>query len=224
MHAPSGHGSPHGGPDRREPAEDDARPRSVQVADVAQQRTADGRAADQDDRLQRQDTPAHAAVRSQLHHRCRRGDEPHAREPDEQRQRVGERHARRRGEQQHRHAEHRRSGAHRADLHLAALCRGERAEQRPDAQHRVDRGIGPVGAAEGAFDQQRQDHREVERERADHGQHHERDPQVRCPSHIAEPLTDLPSCAVGDRRRAQLGRPHHPAGWRAPRGRTDRRR
>ena len=75
------------------------------LTDVAENRSADRRAAEEHHRLQGQHSTAHRRIGAQLHDRRRRRHERDAGEADEDPDRIGERHVRSDGEQQHRRAE-----------------------------------------------------------------------------------------------------------------------
>ena len=122
--------------------------------------------------------------------------------------RVGDRHVGREREQQHRHAEAERRDDDVADGIDRSPGRQQRADERADADHRVDQRERRVVAVQGALDEQRHHRLEVERERADDGHHHERHPQLGHRAHVAEAVADLALAARRDGVRAQLAGAH----------------
>ena len=145
-------------------------------------RPADRRAAEEHDRLQGEHPAAHRRVGAQLHDRGRRGHEHDAGEPDAAR-RTGRRTARfgrRRRSMQHRR---RRTAAAPTTTSWTSIVvaagggqRARRASRRETTEYsRVKVVSAPC---ERLLDEQRHDHVEVERERADDRHHHQRHPQL----------------------------------------------
>ena len=89
----------------------------------------------------------------------------------------------------------------------AAAGRGQRTDQRADADDREQDGEGGVGAAEVLGDEQREHDREVEGERADDRHHHQRHPQVGDAARVAQARRGpgpWPGAATGDGRSSEV--------------------
>ena len=171
-------------------------------------RPADGRAAEEDDRPERHDAAAHRVRRVQLQQGVRRADEQHAgaahedeqREPGvvagDERQRDGD-------------AAEGEGGADEQAARGPPPARHEQgAGERPDAHGRGEDAVGAAAAAEHALGQQRQHHRVVVGQRADDGQHDQRDAQRRRAPRVAKPGADLPGLARDRLAPPQLAGPH----------------